>query len=143
MELWHLLSKDGDKGIVTYKEVNGFIEKDKDNPIVWSFKKSISYYGLKDGSSPPYLVPDYNVTNGWKNGKTKEEPITAMANDILNACDNYAKENEELETVRWKKCTEIDERKMQSDKKEAKLQSFSNILKYESGHEVPNIFSMH
>ena len=78
----------------------------------------------------------------WKNRETKEKPISAIADDILNACDNYAKENEELETVRWKEYAEINERKMQNDKK-AKLQSFSNILKYKSGHEVPNIFSMH
>ena len=34
LELWYSLSKDGDKGNVAYKEVNGYMEKDKDNSIV-------------------------------------------------------------------------------------------------------------
>ena len=30
-----------------------------------------------------------------------EKTLPAMADDILNACENYAKENEELETFGW------------------------------------------
>jgi len=142
LKLWYPLSKDWYAGIVTYKEVNGFMEKDKDNPIVCSVEKTVLHKGLKDGNSPPYLVPNYNVTNGWKNGEPNEEPIPAVADDIPNAFENYAKVNEMVKTVGWKQGAEVGQRKMQSDKKQAKLQSFSNILKCENGHGVPYNFSM-
>jgi len=143
MKFWYSLSKERDKRIVTYKEVNGSIEKDKENSILWKFKKFKSYNELKNGSSPFYFIPNYNIMNGWKKREIKKELIPAVANDIFNACENYAKENKQFETIGWKQCAKIDKRKMQNIKKEAKLQSFSNILNYESGYKVPNMFSMH
>ena len=79
------------------------------------------------------------MINGQKKRETNKEFLSAIADHIFNAYENCAKK---LKIVGQKEYAETNERKMQI-KKQAKLQSFSNILNYENRYKIFNNFSMH
>ena len=119
-----------------------YLEKDKDNNIVWKFKRIVSHQGPLSPTHADYNGSTYNVTIEWENGETTSEPLQVIAKDDPVSCAIYAKENGLLDLPGWKKFKIIARRqkKFIQTVNQAKLKSSYSAPKFNNGFEIPRTY---
>jgi hypothetical protein len=136
------LNDDTREEVITYNQLLEYLAKDKDNDIVWKFKRIVSHQGPLTPNHPDYKGSMYNVMIEWENGETTNEPLQVIAKDDPVSCAIYAKENGLLDLPGWKQFKSIAKRQKKFTRmvNQAKLRSFNNAPKFKNGFEIPRTY---
>ena len=136
------LNDDTREEVITYNQLLEYLAKDKDNDIVWKFKRIVSHQGPLTPNHPDYKGSTYNVMIEWENGETTNEPLQVIAKDDPVSCAIYAKENGLLDLPGWKQFKSIAKRQKKFTRmvNQAKLRSFNNAPKFKNGFEIPRTY---
>ena len=88
---------------------------------------------------PQYKGSKYNVKTEWENGEITHEPLDIIAKDDPVTCAIYARENNLLEILGWKRFQSIAkrEKKMIHMANQAKLRYYNHTPKYRFGFCIP------
>jgi hypothetical protein len=118
------------------------LAKDKDNGVVWKFKRIVTHQGPLTGNHSDYNGSTYNLTIEWENGETTNEPLKVIAKDDPVTCAIYAKDNGLLDLPGWKQFKSIAKRQKTFTRmvNQAKLKSFNNAPKFKNGFEIPKTY---
>lgn len=139
-----LLSLDDDtrEEVITYNQLLDYLAKDKDNDIVWKFKRIVSHQGPLTSNHPDYNGSIFNLTIEWENGETTNEPLQVIAKDDPVTCAIYGKDNGLLDLPGWKQFKSIAKRQKKFTRmvNQAKLKSFNNAPKFKNGFEIPRTY---
>jgi Reverse transcriptase (RNA-dependent DNA polymerase) len=139
-----LLSLDEDtrEEVITYTQLMEYLGKDKDNNIVWKFKRIASHQGPLSTNHADYNGSTYNLMIEWENGETTSEPLQVIAKDDPVTCAIYAKENGLLDMPGWKQFKPIARRQKKFTQivNQAKLKSSYSAPKFNNGFEIPRTY---
>ena len=64
--------------ILSYSQIMEYLEKDRDNPTLWNFKRIVSCHGPSDKTIKDYNGPCYSACIEWENGETTNEPLAII-----------------------------------------------------------------
>ena len=126
---------------IAYNDVMNYLHRDEveEGGISWKFRRIIGHEGPLDRNHPNHKGSPYNVMIEWENGETTHEPISKIHQDDPITLAKYAKDNDLLDTVGWKRCKPHARRTVKLNRliKQVKLRSFRTSPKYMYGYLVP------
>jgi hypothetical protein len=125
--------------VLSYNEIVRHIEKDAEDSTVWKFKRITSHEGPLTQNHKNWKGSSWNVMVEWEDGSKTSEPLAIIAADDPVTCAIYARDNDLLTHVGWKRFKSIARRqkKMFRMANQAKLRSFRTAPKYQYGFQVP------
>ena len=112
--------------ILLHNKIMEHLEKDRDNPIVWKFKRIVAHQGPLTKNNHECKGSLYNVRVEWENGEITDEPLAIIGKDDPVTCAICARENDLLNMPGWQRFKGIAKRqkKLFCMANQAKLQSF-------------------
>jgi hypothetical protein len=130
--------------ILTYNEIidciareNNDIENDTEQ--LYKFRRITAHQGPLHSGDTHYKGSSYNVLVEWETGETTYEPLDLIATDDPVTCAEYAKQNNLLDIVGWKRFRryEKNEKKLNHMINQAKLKSYRRDPFWKFGVLVP------